>query len=157
MATTIDELAESNAPSAAETQLAEESSQRLTKLLGSRKKNIRFHIQRDDKPEVTIGIPEAALRLLADILSEMGRGNDVTLLPIQSELTTQQAADLLNVSRPFLIELLENGAIPHRKVGTHRRVQIRDLMEFKRKNDEARLKALEELSELDQELGLMGR
>ena len=76
----------------------------------------------------------------------MAKGNAVTLIPIHSELTTQQAADILNVSRPFVIEQLEKGAIPYRKVGTHRRVVLKDLMEFKQTMDRNRLKALKELS-----------
>ena len=78
----------------------------------------------------------------------------MTLIPVHAELTTQQAADILNVSRPFLIEQLEKGVIPYRKVGTHRRVMFEDLMEYKQTMDHNRLKALEELSVIDQELGL---
>ena len=84
----------------------------------------------------------------------MAKGNAVTLIPIHSELTTQQAADILNVSRPFVIEQLEKGVIPYRKVGTHRRVVLEDLMAFKQTMDRNRLEALEELSSIDQELDL---
>ena len=99
-------------------------------------------------------IPVTAFRLLNSILTEMAKGNAVTLIPIHAELTTQQAADILKVSRPFLIEQLEKGNIPFRKIGTHRRVMFKDLMEFKRTMDHNRLEALEELSAIDQELGL---
>ena len=84
----------------------------------------------------------------------MAKGNAVTLIPVHAELTTQQAAQTLNVSRPFLIEQLEKGVIPYRKVGTHRRVMFKDLMEYKQTMDHNRLYALGELSAIDQELGL---
>jgi excisionase family DNA binding protein len=71
-----------------------------------------------------------------------------------AELTTQQAADVLNVSRPFLVKLLDQGKIPCRKVGSHRRVLFADIMAYKKQNNHQRLQALEELSALDQELGL---
>jgi excisionase family DNA binding protein len=153
MAASHSNLPETVTPSAADTRLAQESSRRLAKILGARKKNFRFRIQPDESEEA-ITIPRSAFRLLADILTEMAQGNAVTLIPVHAELTTQQAADLLNVSRPYLVELLEKGAIPFRKVGTHRRVLFRDLMAYKEKTDRKRLQALEELSALDQELGL---
>ncbi len=154
MATMLNEFRETVAPTPDDTRLAQESSRRLAKLLGRRRKSLHLRIQPDDEPEETIAIPLAAFRLLADILTEMAKGNAVTLIPIHAELTPQQAADLINVSRPFLIEQLEKGAIPFRKVGKHRRVLFQDLMAYKQKMDQNRLKALDELSAQAQELGM---
>jgi excisionase family DNA binding protein len=150
----LSEFPETVTPTPDDTRLAQESSRKLAKMLAARKKNVRFRIRPDDAAEETVAIPIPAFRLLADILTEMAKGNAVTLIPIHAELTTQQAADLLNVSRPFLIEQLEHGAIPFRKVGKHRRVLSRDLMEYKQKMDQNRLKALDELSAQAQELGM---
>jgi excisionase family DNA binding protein len=140
-------------PTPEDKRVAEESSRKLAKLLGTRAKELHLGI-RSDEAEETITIPLPAFRLLADILTEMAKGNAVTLIPIHAELTTQQAADLINVSRPFLIKELEKGAIPFRKVGVHRRVRFQDLMAYKQKMDQNRLKALDELAAQAQELGM---
>src|SRR5258708_36114080 len=146
MPTVLSEFPETVTPTPDDTRLAQESSRRLAKLVGARGKSLRLRIQPDDEPEEAIAIPLPAFRLLADILTQMAKVKAGTLIPIHAELTTQQAADLINVSRPFLIEQLEKGAIPYRKVGKHRRILFKDLMEYKRTIDANRLKALEELS-----------
>jgi excisionase family DNA binding protein len=155
MAIMLADIPEAVPPTAADAQLALESSRRLTQFLAARpEKALRVRIERGTEPGESISIPATAFRLLNSILTEMAKGNAVTLIPVHAELTTQQAADMLNVSRPFLIEQLEKGVIPYRKVGTHRRVMFKDLMEYKQTMDHNRLTALDELSAIDQELGL---
>lgn len=102
----------------------------------------------------TVDLPATAVRLLREILEHMARGNAVTLLPVQAELTTQQAADLLNVSRTHLVQLLDERRIPHRVVGTHRRVRAEDVLAYRLSVDRARREALDQLTALDQEMGL---
>ena len=102
----------------------------------------------------TMELPAPAVRLLLDILEHMARGNAVTLLPIHAELTTQQAADLLNVSRPHLVQQLDEGKIPYRKVGTHRRVRTEDVLRYREEMERKRREVLNELAAHDQELGL---
>jgi excisionase family DNA binding protein len=141
-------------PTEADAHLAGESLRRLTSLLESGESELRLHIKTDERPDEDIALPSPALRLLKDILAEMARGHAVTLLPIRAELTTQQAADLLNVSRPYLIGLLEGGKIPFRLVGQHRRVQLDDVMAYKREDDAARRQIADELTAEAQALGL---
>jgi excisionase family DNA binding protein len=99
-------------------------------------------------------LPTSALRLLIEILSELAEGNAVKVVPIHAELTTQEAADMLNVSRPHLVKLLEAGALPFHKTGKHRRVRFADLMRFKAEQDRASAQAMEALAKQAQELPL---
>jgi excisionase family DNA binding protein len=101
-----------------------------------------------------IVVPRSALSALAQVLSAFAHGEGVTVLPAQAELTTQQAADALNVSRPFLIGLLEQGKIAYRTVGTHRRVKASSLVEYMRADDAERLAAADALSAETYDLGL---
>jgi excisionase family DNA binding protein len=105
-----------------------------------------------DEPVVTL--PAATFQLLLRILAETAEGNAVTVMPHHAELTTQQAADLLGVSRPHLVKLLEEGAMPFHKVGTHRRVQLKDVLLYRQGVDAQRRAALDELAALSQELNL---
>jgi len=108
----------------------------------------------DSKKSAEIVLPQDVFKLLISVLAEIGRGNAVTVMPVEAELTTQQAADILNVSRPYLITLLDEGQIPYRKVGTRRRVRLIDVLAYKRRIDEARMKVLEELTAEAQELDM---
>lgn len=149
------DLQESHSPSADDKYLAIESSRQLTRILASHQESpLHVRIERENEAGESISIPASAFRLLNDILTEMAKGNAVTLIPVNAELTTQEAADLLNVSRPFLIEQLENGILPYRKVGTHRRILFNDLLAYKQTMNHKRLNSLSELSAIDQELGL---
>ena len=90
-----------------------------------------------------------------DILGAMAAGQGITLIPENTELTTVQAADILNISRPFLIKLLEEGKIPYRKVGKHRRIRMEDVMKYKQAIDQERESVLEQLVDdaHDQDMG----
>ncbi len=101
-----------------------------------------------------VDIPTSAVRLLKEILDHMAHGNGVALTPLHAELTTRQAADLLQVSRTHLVQLLDEGRIPCRKVGAHRRVRARDILDYRRETESRRRKALDELTAVDQDLGL---
>ena len=150
-------------PTEAESLMARESSRRLAPVFADL--TARGNDQEDSGAQVVVqikgrpageplDIPLAALKLLRLILDEMARGNVITLTPIHAELTTQEAADLLNVSRPFLIKLVEEGTIAHRTVGRHRRIRFDDLMKYKERVDASRSEALDELVAQAQELDM---
>jgi excisionase family DNA binding protein len=99
-------------------------------------------------------LPATVVQLLARLVDELARGNAVTIVPVHAELTTNQAAELLNVSRPYLVRLLDAGAIPFHRVGTHRRVYAADLLGYKERRRAAQHTALDNLAREAQEMGL---
>lgn len=136
------------APTTGDVQLAIASSRQLVPY---RNRKLTINIEETNEQ---VELPAAAVRMLVDLLSAMAEGNAVTLIPIHAELTTQQAADLLGVSRPFLIKQLEEKVIPYRRVGTHRRVLFSDLMKYKNEIDQKRKESLDELAKQAQELDM---
>jgi excisionase family DNA binding protein len=131
-------------------ELARASGQRLAPL--ARKGRPLTMRVRDAGQEVTIELPAGAVKLLQAILEDMASGRAVTIVPQNAELTTQQAADFLNVSRPFLVQLLEQKRLPFRLVGTHRRVRFEDILRFKENIDAERRKVLDQLAAEAQDL-----
>jgi excisionase family DNA binding protein len=101
----------------------------------------------------TIPIPESVFYILERVAEVMARGDSITIVPVGKELTTQQAADILNVSRQYLVRLLDEGRIPYGKTGKHRRLRIEDVLAFKEQRDEQRRAMLDELTRSSEELG----
>lgn len=145
-------------PSEQESEMARESSRRLASLLGARvgskgdRDTISVRIGDENEPHEVVALPVSVLQMLTRLLAHMADGSAVQLLPVDAELSTFEAADILSVSRPYLIKLLDEGAIPSRRVGTHRRVLLRDLLEYKRADDLKRQAVLAELAAEAQEL-----
>ncbi len=104
--------------------------------------------------EETIVLPETVARAFRQVVHALAKGEAVSIVPVHKELTTQQAADLLNVSRQYLVRLLDGGEIPFHKVGTHRRVTFGDVMAYKQRRDRKRRKNLADLTRMSQDMGL---
>lgn len=103
-----------------------------------------------------IELPDAVFRALLKVVEHMRRGDSVSIVPVHRELTTQEAADLLNISRPSLLRILERGEIPFHRPGTHRRIKFGDLMAYRARQKTERQAALDELTRLSQEFGSYG-
>lgn len=131
--------------------LARASAEELSRLLGQIPQAERAQVKLDGNDLI---LPRQALALLRDLLVEMAQGNAVTIVPTHAELTTQEAANLLNVSRPHLVKLLEGGDIPFSKAGTHRRIRYQDLMTYREQRMQESKNSLDELTAQAQELNM---
>ena len=139
-------------PTAQEAEEAKITSRALSKYAHNERLHLKIASNNNESEDLIL--PGYAINLLLAMLTEMSKGNAITVMPIHAELSTQETAELLNVSRPHLVDLLEQGKIPFRKVGTHRRVLAKDVFDYKQRIDEARLKALDDLAAQAQELGM---
>ena len=139
-------------PSDEESAQAKEAGRQLARLMPEGERPLRL-VTEDNRHEM-ISIPPGAVRLFLDILTQLGQGRPVTIVPGKVELTTQEVADYLNVSRPYVVKLIESGKLPARLVGTRRRVSFADLIKFDEEDRKTRRAALDELGRIDQELKL---
>ena len=137
-------------PSPASAQAAEHA---LRSLTGHPVTGASLHVREGDG-ETTVELPKEVLAVLVEVLGQLANGNGVRVVPVHAELTTQQAADILNVSRPHLVKLVEQGAMPFHMVGTHRRIRLGDLLEYKTGFEADQDAVLAELTAEAQKLGL---
>lgn len=142
---------EPGSPSEADMKAAQEASRALARFSGG---GVRVEAQGDHEAKQSFILPAAAVRLLTDILAHLAEGRSVVVMHDDAELTTQQAADMLNVSRPHLIKLLQDGQLKHHKVGTHRRVTLRNLQAYRKRRTAEAGAALDELAQQAQELDM---
>lgn len=140
-------------PTRDDVELAKQAARQLASALRTHS-NGTVTISTDVDGEAQVVLPRRAAQMLVELLAQMANGNAVTLVPVHAQLTTQQAAELLNISRPFLVKLLESGDIKYEMVGTHRRLRAEDVFAYRRRREERSQRALAELSALDQELGI---
>jgi len=139
-------------PTKAEIEQARQSSQTLSKYADVERVQVSLQSSNGETDELVL--PGYVVQILLDVLSQMSQGNAISLVPYHQEISTQEAANLLNVSRPYLVNLLETQQIPFHRVGTHRRVRLRDVLDYKERIDEQRLDALNELTSLSQQEGM---
>ena len=141
-------------PTAEEVAIARESGRALSAYLQTRAETQQIEIFDDKGAAHPVRVPVSALRLLVDVLTEIGEGNAVSIIPIHAELTTQDAADVLNVSRPFLVQLLEPGEIAFETIVTQHGATVEEEMAYKTRIDAERSKALDALAEQAQALDM---
>ncbi len=151
MTTTLPHL---SLPDPREIELAQRGKRELIAHLSTKLETQRISILDADSKTHTIELPTSALTMLIDILGELAAGNAVQIVPVHAELTTQEAANMLNVSRPHMVKLLEEGKLPFHKTGRHRRVLFADLMAYKKARERESLDAMQALAEQAQDLGM---
>lgn len=140
-------------PSAAEALLAREVSRALEQRQ-AHERTLSLLVTADENKATTLELPKGAASLLIEILKQMAEGNAVSVLPVEPEITTQQAANLLCVSRPYLVGMIEKGELPARMVGNQRRLPLKDVLAYRMENQAKRKEALDEMSALHQDMGL---
>src|SRR5580704_16253213 len=141
-------------PGDVDTEIADRAARRINEYLEGHPDDDLIEAIGEVGTEDALVIPRPTAVMFAQILDLLAQGRGVQIFPKEVELSTQKAADMLNVSRPYLIGLLEAGRIPFRKVGRHRRVRFEDLMDYKRRDDRSRRAAADELTKLSEELEL---
>lgn len=139
-------------PDKQESAAAVESLLKMKGLLSSGAEIQRLTLISESGDKETLQVPALALRLFGEILSEIAVGHAVRVVAIHAELSTQKAADLLNISRPTLVKLLDEGVMPHTKAGSHRRVKLTDLLAYKEQRDAANRTAIDEIAAQAQKL-----
>jgi len=140
-------------PSRATSEQARTALRALTGLRGRRTRVVQVRPEGGSR-RAPVTVPVDAFDLFLAVLAEMADGNAVRIVPVHAELTTQQVAELLNVSRPYVIQLLEEGRIPSRKVGAHRRVRAEDALAYRARDEERRKEILDELTAEAEKHGL---
>lgn len=142
-----------NLPAQGEIEAAIRGQRELAAYLSTKIETQKISIQDADNNTHQIELPTSSLTLLISILGELAVGNAVQIVPVHAELTTQEAANILNVSRPHMVKLLEEGKLPFHKAGRHRRVFFADLMRYKDQRDNESSRAMQELADHSQKLG----
>ena len=140
-------------PSEQDALLAREASRALEQHRAA-DESLHLHVNKAGHEIAMLKLPAAAAKLLSQMLVEMGKGRALTLVPTDTEITTQQAADLLNVSRPYVIGLIDKGVLPSRMVGNQRRLPLADVLTHKAETKAKAYEAMKEIAAIDQELGL---
>jgi excisionase family DNA binding protein len=141
-------------PNISEARIAHQSGQALSSMADT-DKDVHLNVMEvSGQDSISVTVPASAFKAIVQMLTELGKGNSVMLLPEESELSTQQAARFIGVSRPYIIRLLENGKIPFRKVGAHRRIRLYDLRSYLEQYQSEATKALNAMAAENQRLGL---
>ena len=141
-------------PDEQEVQLADRGLRVLASCLSGKRSTRRVQLfdEADRAHEMELSV--STLRLVEEVLNGLAKGDAIRVVSVNAELTTQEAADLLNVSRPHLVKLLEDGELPFLRTGKHRRVRLADLLQFKDAREQASAQAMDGLSRQAQELGM---